>query len=89
MQELTEPETVATLCFLSDVMQCTNSFQVFLQHARLNFLDLPGKVKELTDKLDLIKSDPCRPNSNFAKLDTFLDVASKQERSINTRSTSD
>ena len=88
MQELTEPEIVATLCFLSDVMQCTNSFQVFLQQARLNFLDLPGKVKELTDKLNLIKCDPCRPNSNFAKLDSFLDVASKQERSINTRSRS-
>ena len=88
LDELTEPETIATLCFLSDVMQCTNSFQVFLQHSRLNFLDLPGKAKELTDKLDLIKTNPCRPNSNFEKLDVFLEVASKQERLINTRSRS-
>jgi hypothetical protein len=88
LEDLTEPETVATLCFLSDVMQCTNSFQVFLQHARLNFLDLPGKVKELTGKLDLIKVDPRRPNSNFKKLEEFLDVAAKQERLISTRSRS-
>ena len=31
MQELVKAETAATFCFLSDVLECTNSLQVFLQ----------------------------------------------------------
>ena len=75
MQELVKAETVATLCFLSDVSECTNSLQLFLQTARLNPLDLPFQVKKVTDKLELIKSDPFgNDNSNFARLDSFLEI---------------
>ena len=88
MQQLTAPETVATLCFLADVLQCTNSLQVFLQNAHLIFLDLPGKVKVVIDKLESIRSDPCQPNSNFARLDSFLQVALSKERLHNMRSSS-
>ena len=87
MQELVKAETVATLCFLSDVLECTNSLQVFLQTARLNFLDLLFQVKKVTDKLELVKSDPCgNDSSNFARLDSFLEIALSKERAHITRS---
>ena len=60
---------------------CWNSLQVFLQTARLSFLDLPFQVKKVTDKLELIKSDPCgNDSSNFARLDSFLEIALSKER---------
>ena len=88
LQQLTHPETGATLCFLSDVIDSTNSLQVFLQHAHLNFLELPSKVDSLIKVLELIQEDPCRPDSNFEKLDKFLEVASKTEQLHCTRSSS-
>ena len=76
LQQLTTPDTVATLCFLADVLESTNSLQVFLQRAHLNFLDLPGVVDALIEVLESMREDPCRPNSNFAKLESYLEVAS-------------
>ena len=67
LQQLTTPDTVVTLCFLADVLESTNSL-VFLQRAHLNFLDLPGVVDGLIEVLESMREDPCRPNSNFAKL---------------------
>ena len=87
MHELVKAETVATLCFLSDVLECTNSLHVFLQTACLNLLDLPFQVKKVTDKLELIESDPCgNDNLNFARLDSFLEIALSKERAHITRS---
>ena len=87
MQELVKAETVATLCFLSDVLECTNSLKIFLPTARLNFLDLPFQAKKGTDKLELIKSDPCgNDSSNFARLGSFLEIALSKERAHITRS---
>ena len=88
IQQLTTPDTIASLCILADILESTNSLQVFLQHAHLNFLDLPGKVDELLTTLESIRDDPCRPNSNFGDLDNYLDIASKQERVHVTRSRS-
>ena len=85
LQQLTTPDTVATLCFLADVLESTNSLQVFLQRAHLNFLDLPGVVDALTEVLESMREDPCRPNSNFAKLEPYLEVASTKERTYCTR----
>ena len=48
-------QRLSPLCCLSDVLECTNSLQVFLQTARLNFLDLPFQVKTVADKLELVK----------------------------------
>ena len=68
------------------MLECTNSLQVFLQTARLNFLDLPFQVKKVTDKLELVKSDPCGNNtSNFARLDSFLEITLPKERAQITR----
>ena len=89
LQQLTTPSTVATLCFLADVLDSTNSLQIFLQTAHLNFLDIPGVVDSLIEVLQSIRDDPCRQNSNFIKLESFLDVASKKERTHCTRSRSE
>ena len=88
IQQLTNPNDVASLCILADILESTNSLQTFLQNAHLNFLELPSRVDELLDTLKEIQENPCRPNSNFAKLDSFLQIASTQERVSCTRSRS-
>ena len=85
LQQLTTPDTVATFCFLADVLESTNSLQVFLQRAHLNLLDLPGVVDARIEVLESMREDPCRPNSSFAKLESYLEVASTKERIYCTR----
>ena len=88
LQQLTTPGTVATLCFLADVLNSTNSLQTFLQKVHLNFLDVPAKVEEILTVLESLRDDPCRPDSNFGKLDSFLKTALSKERTHCTRSRS-
>ena len=88
IQQLVTPDTIASMCILADILESTNSLQVFLQHAHLNFLDLPAKVDELLTTLELIRENPCRPTSNFGDLDKYLEIASRQERFNVTRSRS-
>lgn len=77
INELVNANSIATLCILADILAYTNILQTFLQGARLNFLELPGKVDKLLKCLRLKASNPELPEtSNFAGLQDFFDIAS-------------
>ena len=54
--ELIKPNTIATMCFLADVLQLTNTWQCVLQGSSLNFLLVKSEVEKLIGKLKA-KSD--------------------------------
>ena len=53
----------------------------FPLNAYFNFVELPSRVDELMNTFKEIQENSCRPNSNFAKFDSFfLQITSTQER---------
>ena len=50
--ELIKSKTIATLCFLADVLGATNKLQKVLQGAQLNFIQVPVAVNKLIATLE-------------------------------------
>jgi len=76
--ELVKPKMIATLCFLTDVLESTNVLQTFLQGARLNFLQLPSEVNKLVVILQNKIDHPEHPaGCYFGKLPEFFEIASR------------
>ena len=73
--ELIQPNVIATMCFLADVLQSTNMLQTILQGACLNFLQIPVEVNKLLNTLRS-KADQLMepPTCYFAKLN---DISSR------------
>ena len=69
---LVKPEMIATLCFLTDVILLTNKLQVFLQGARLNFVELPAQVNQLIADLREKLRCPEAPGSYFSKVEEYI-----------------
>ena len=76
--ELIQPNVIATMCFLADVLQSTNTLQRILQRARLNFLQIPIEVNKLLNTLRSKAYQPIEPPTcYFAKLNDFNGTASR------------
>ena len=73
--DLVKPNTIATICFLADVLQLTNVLQCVLQGARLNFLEVKSEVTKLVDKLKKKSDDISENGSYFQKLEIFINIS--------------
>ena len=71
---LVQPNMIATLCFLTDVLKSTDILQAILQGSRLNFVQIPTGVQKLIDTLRLKAENPMQPAGCYfisAKFLTF------------------
>ena len=63
--DLVKPKTIATLCFLADILKSTNILQTALQGARLNFLQIPQSVDRLVTTLHKKSKNPKEPKGCY------------------------
>ena len=75
--ELVKPNTIATMCFLADVLQLTNILQCVLQGSKLNFLQLKYEVEKLIGKLKTKYDVLSQPGSYFEKLNDFIEISQR------------
>ena len=73
--QLIDPQMVAIICLLADVIKSTNLLQLRLQASHLNFLDIPPMVAKLIDSLEEKKANLDSPGDSFySRLSQFLGV---------------
>ena len=73
---LVDPEMIAVMCFLANVLNTTNSLQTFLQAERPNFLNLPTQVDKFKLTLRNKMENMNHPGTcYYNKLQGFLDIA--------------
>ena len=77
--ELIKPNTIATMCFLADVLQLTNTWQCVLQGSSLNFLQVKSEVEKLLGKLKAKSDDMSQPGSYFEKLNDFIEISQRSQ----------
>ena len=70
--DLVNPTTIATLCFLTDALHFTNISKCILQGSSLHFLNVINKVCKLINKLKNNCNNISKPGSYFYKPDSVL-----------------
>ena len=78
IDELVAPGVIATLCILCKIIKCTNSLQVYLQGACLNWCDVPRDLNNVLQTLQLKAERPSKPKSlYFGRIEQFIGIARK------------
>ena len=75
---LIQPNMIATLCFLTDVLKSKIVLQTIVQGSQLNLVAILNEVQKLPDTLILKADNPMQPaGCYFSKISDFLEIVSK------------
>ena len=78
--DLANPTTITTICFLADVLHFTKILQCILQGSSFSFLHVNYEVFKLIQKLRNKCNNMSKTGSYFHKLDLFLDIPKKSAK---------
>ena len=73
--ELVAPRMIGTLCILCNI-RCSNSLQVYLQGACLNWCEVPRELNNVLQSLQLKAEQPSEPKSSyFGCIEQFIGIS--------------